>query len=126
MAAFVPRMGRRYANGRNTDNGQGQHSAVSQLSPYLRRRLVLESDVVAAAIAAHGAEGAEKFVQEVVWRGYFKGWLERRPQVWASYRTGLEGDLASLDKDRRLRRAVADAEAGKFSRNVAVTAILYD
>jgi deoxyribodipyrimidine photo-lyase len=113
MAAFVPRMGRRYANGRNTDNGQGQHSAVSQLSPYLRRRLVLESDVVAAAIAAHGAEGAEKFVQEVVWRGYFKGWLERRPQVWASYRTGLEGDLASLDKDRRLRRAVADAEAGQ-------------
>jgi deoxyribodipyrimidine photo-lyase len=113
MAAFVPRMGRRYANGRNTDNGQGQHSAVSQLSPYLRRRLVLESDVVAAAIAAHGAEGAEKFVQEVVWRGYFKGWLERRPQVWASYRAGLEGDLASLDKDRRLRRAVADAEAGQ-------------
>jgi deoxyribodipyrimidine photo-lyase len=113
MAAFVPRMGRRYANGRNTDNGPGQHSAVSQLSPYLRRRLVLESDVVAAAIAAHGAEGAEKFVQEVVWRGYFKGWLERRPQVWASYRAGLEGDLASLDKDRRLRRAVADAEAGQ-------------
>ena len=113
MAAFVPRMGRRYANGRNTDNGQGQHSAVSQLSPYLRRRLVLESDVVAAAIAAHGAEGAEKFVQEVVWRGYFKGWLERRPQVWASTRDGLERDLAALDTDRRLRRAVANAEAGQ-------------
>ncbi len=113
MAAFVPRMGRRYANGRNTDEGPGQHKAVSQLSPYLRRRLVLESDVVAAAIAAHGPEGAEKFVQEVVWRGYFKGWLERRPQVWASTRDGLERDLADLDKDRRLRRAVADAEAGQ-------------
>ena len=52
MAAFVPRMGRRYANGRNTDEGPGQHKAVSQLSPYLRRRLVLEADVVAAALAA--------------------------------------------------------------------------
>ena len=113
MAAFVPRMGRRYANGRNTDEGPGQHKAVSQLSPYLRRRRVLESDVVAAALAAHGPEGAEKFVQEVVWRGYFKGWLERRPQVWASTRDGLERDLADLDKDRRLRRAVADAEAGQ-------------
>lgn len=110
---FIPRMGRRYANGRNTDHGPGAHKAVSCLSPYLRRRLVLESDVVAAAIAAHGPEEAEKFVQEVVWRGYFKGWLERRPQVWESYRKGLEGDLAVLEKDRRLRRAVANAENGQ-------------
>ncbi|OYU41409.1 MAG: deoxyribodipyrimidine photolyase [Pseudorhodobacter sp. PARRP1] len=112
LTNFMPRMGRRYANGRNTDHGPGGHTAVSVLSPYIRRRLVLESDVVAAAIAAHGPEEAEKFVQEVVWRGYFKGWLERRPQVWASYRDGLETDLAVLGTDRRLRRAVADAEGG--------------
>ena len=113
MAGFTARMGRRYANGRNTDHGAGGHTAVSVLSPYIRRRLVLESDVVAAALAAHGPEEAEKFVQEVIWRGYFKGWLERRPQVWASYRDGLEDDLAVLDTDRRLRKAVADAEDGK-------------
>ena len=112
LAAFTPRMGRRYANGRNTDHGPGGHTAVSVLSPYIRRRLVLEADVVAAALAAHGPEEAEKFVQEVVWRGYFKGWLERRPQVWASYRDGLDADLAVLDTDRRLRKSVADAEAG--------------
>lgn len=112
LTDFIPRMGRRYANGRNTDHGPGGHTAVSVLSPYIRRRLVLESDVVAAALAAHGPEEAEKFVQEVVWRGYFKGWLERRPQVWASYRDGLEADLGELDTDRRLRRAVANAEGG--------------
>ena len=112
MAAFTARMGRRYANGRNTDHGPGGHTAVSVLSPYIRRRLVLEQDVVAAALAAHGPEEAEKFVQEVIWRGYFKGWIERRPQVWASYRDGLEGDLAVLDTDRRMRKAVADAEGG--------------
>jgi len=65
-AAFTPRMDRRYANGRNTDHGLGGHGAVSLLSPYIRRRLVLECDVVAAAIAAHGQDQAEKFVQEVV------------------------------------------------------------
>ena len=113
MAAFTPRMGRRYANGRNTDHGPGAHKAVSVLSPYIRRRLVLESDAVAAAIAAHGPEDAEKFVQEVIWRGYFKGWLERRPQVWDSYRTGLEADLAALDRDRRLRRDVDRAISGQ-------------
>ncbi|MBC7480116.1 MAG: deoxyribodipyrimidine photolyase [Pseudorhodobacter sp.] len=113
MAAFTPRMGRRYANGRNTDQGPGAHKAVSVLSPYVRRRLVTEQDLVATALAAHGAEEAEKFIQEVVWRGYFKGWLERRPQVWPSYRTGLEDDLATLDRDRRLRRDVDRAVNGQ-------------
>jgi len=113
MAGFIPRMGRRYANGRNTDHGPGAHKAVSVLSPYIRRRLVLEQDAVAAAIAAHGPQDAEKFVQEVIWRGYFKGWLERRPQVWASYRSGLDADLAALDRDRRLRRDVERAMAGQ-------------
>ncbi len=113
LSAFTSRMGRRYANGRNTDHGSGAHKAVSVLSPYIRRRLVLESDAVAAAIAAHGLEDAEKFVQEVIWRGYFKGWLERRPQVWDSYRTGLNADLADLDRDRRLRRDVDRAINGQ-------------
>ncbi len=110
---FAPRMGRRYANGRNSDHGPGQHKAVSVLSPYIRRRLVSEPDLVRAAIDAHGPDAAEKFVQEVVWRGYFKGWLERRPQVWASYREGLGNDLAALEKDRRLRRDVARATDGE-------------
>jgi deoxyribodipyrimidine photo-lyase len=113
MAAFTPSMGRRYANGRNTDHGSGAHKAVSVLSPYIRRRLVLESDAVAAALAAHGPKDAEKFVQEVIWRGYFKGWLEIRPQVWASYVSGLEGDLTALDRVRRLRRDVDRAVNGQ-------------
>ena len=109
LTAFTPRMGLRYANARNSDRGPGRHTAVSVLSPYIRRRLVLESDLVASALAAHGSRDAEKFVQEVICRGYFKGWLERRPQVWASYRMGLEGDLAALDRDHRLRRNVTRA-----------------
>ena len=113
LQAFIPRMGRGYANGRNTDHGPGAHKAVSALSPYIRRRLVLEQDAVAAALAAHGPEDAEKFVQEVVWRGYFKGWLERRPQVWASYRAGLQADLAGLDPDRRLCRDLDRAISGQ-------------
>ncbi len=113
LKSFAPRMGRRYANGRNTDHGPGAHKAVSGLSPYIRRRLVLEQDAVALALASHGPEEAEKFIQEVIWRGYFKGWLERRPQVWASYRAGLEGDLAALTLDRRLRRDVERAINGQ-------------
>jgi deoxyribodipyrimidine photo-lyase len=113
LEAFVPAMGRRYENGRNYDHGVGQHSAVSVLSPYIRRRVLTEAEVVAAALAAHGPHDARVFVEEVIWRGYFKGWLEWRPQVWDSYVEGLNADLVSLKRDRRLRRDVELAETGQ-------------
>jgi deoxyribodipyrimidine photo-lyase len=113
LEAFVPVMGRRYENGRNYDHGSGHHSAVSVLSPYIRRRVLTEAEVVAAALAAHGPHDARVFVEEVIWRGYFKGWLERRPQVWDSYVEGLNADIVSLVRDRRLRRDVELAETGQ-------------
>ena len=113
LRAFAPRMGKRYTNGRNYDRGPGQHRDVSMLSPYLRRRLALEQDAVEIAVRAHGAGAAEKFIQEVMWRGYFKGWMERRPSVWDDYQDGLHRDLAAVGRDRGLRRRVAAAEAGQ-------------
>jgi deoxyribodipyrimidine photo-lyase len=74
---------------------------------------LLERDAVAAALVAHGPEAAEKFIDEVFWRGYFKGWLERRPAVWTSYKDGLNRDLAALDLDGKLRRQVMAAENGR-------------
>lgn len=110
--AFAPAMGARYAGGRNYDHGPGRHTAVSTLSPWIRRRLITEAEVIATAIAAHGPGRAGKFIEEVFWRSYFKGWLERRPRVWDDYRDGLREDLASLDRIRRLREVLARAEAG--------------
>jgi deoxyribodipyrimidine photo-lyase len=113
LEAFVPRMGRHYAQGRNHDHGPAARPDVSGLSPWIRRRLVLEQEVVAAALSAHGPDEAGKFIEEVFWRGYFKGWLEQRPAVWTRYREGLSGDLLALDGDRRLRRRVEAAETGR-------------
>ena len=113
LEVFVPKMGKRYANGRNFDRGMGRHRDVSMLSPYLRRRLVLEKDVVATAVQMHGAEEAEKFIQEVFWRAYFKGWLEQRPVIWDLYKEGLARDLAAIDRDRGLRKRLEEAEAGQ-------------
>lgn len=113
LKAFTPQMGKRYNNGRNFDRGTGQHRDVSMLSPYVRRRLVLEQDLVNTAIEAHGLEGAEKFIQEVFWRSYFKGWLERRPVIWDLYKDGLIQDLEALNRDSSLRKRVETAEAGQ-------------
>ena len=117
LRAFAPRMGKRYTNGRNYDRGASNHRDVSMLSPYLRRRLLLEQDAIATAVIEHGVEGADKFIQEIIWRAYFKGWMERRPVVWDRYREGLVRDLSVLDRDRGLRRRVEAAEAGQSGLN---------
>ncbi len=66
-------MGGRYAFGRNYDCGPGGHGAMFCLSPFVRRRSLLEEELVDVALAAYGLDGAEKSIQEVFWRGYFKG-----------------------------------------------------
>ena len=61
------------------------HGNVSRLSTALRHRLISEVEVLAAVLAAHRFPAVEKFVQEVVWRTYWKGWLELHPGVWTDY-----------------------------------------
>jgi deoxyribodipyrimidine photo-lyase len=85
LAAFVPHAGADYASGRNSDPGPDKPSAVSKLSPYLRHRLITEQEVVAQVLAQHSFTASEKYVQEVLWRSYWKGWLEMRPTVWTRY-----------------------------------------
>lgn len=134
LQAFLPRMGRRYEAERNFDHGPGRHDSVSMLSPWICRRLLTEAEVVEAAIAAHGAGTAAKFIEEVCWRGYFKGWLEHRPSVWDRYRIGLAADLAALEHDPARAAAVARAEAGEtgiacfdaWARELAATGYLHN
>jgi deoxyribodipyrimidine photo-lyase len=97
VRAFTPMMGGKYAAGRNADPGRGQRTAVSMLSPFIRRRLITEEEAIAAALSRYALSSAEKFVQEVCWRTYWKGWLQMRPGVWREYR----GALARLRGDIR-------------------------
>ncbi len=106
------RLGRIYANQRNTDRGPDAETS-SRLSPYLRRRLILEQEVVGAALAAHGPAQAEKFVQEVFWRTYFKGNLETHPDAWTSYQRELAHGRSRLAAESGLRRTFEDAVAGR-------------
>jgi deoxyribodipyrimidine photo-lyase len=109
---FVPGAGTRYAQSRNFDFGPGRRGNVSMLSPYLRHRLVLESEVLRRVLQHHSASAADKFIQEVFWRAYFKGWLERRPSVWTGYRQSLGRLLRSLDEDPGLQQRYTAATDG--------------
>jgi len=92
-------MGEAYAAGRNHDAGPGAPTAVSGLSPWLRHRLLSEEETIAAALAAHGPARAGKFVQEVLWRTYWKGWLEQHPSVWQDYRAAVAAALPGAADD---------------------------
>ena len=89
LESFLPTAGRDYRKLRNHDLGPGRHGHVSRLSPWIRRRLLTEEEVVREAVACHGPSRSEKFVQEVLWRTYWKGWLEQRPSVWQVYQEDL-------------------------------------
>jgi deoxyribodipyrimidine photo-lyase len=90
LERFAPHMGRTYSDTRNYDFGVERRENVSMLSPYIRHRLLSEEEVVRTAIAAHGLKNAEKFVHEVFWRSYWKGWLEQRPSIWHEYLQRLD------------------------------------
>jgi deoxyribodipyrimidine photo-lyase len=134
LAAFTPRMGAAYAEHRNADRGPGRHEAVSRLSPALRHRLVTEAEVVGAALSAHGPQAAAKFVEEVFWRSYWKGWLELRPSVWAAYRASLARHLQALATNGGLRKAHAATCRGEtgiacfdsWARELAETGYLHN
>jgi deoxyribodipyrimidine photo-lyase len=110
LAAFLPHAAGEYARRRNFDLGWQDRSNVSMMSPYLRYRLVSEAEVVQAVLERHSARDADKFIQEVFWRGYFKGWLEAHPSVWLDFQADIRRLTRELSEDvalaRRWRRAV--------------------
>lgn len=110
---FVPHAGRTYADRRNFDLPDQGHPGVSRLSPYLRHRLLTEEEVLSAVLARHSPQAAEKFVQEVFWRAYWKGWLEMRPAIWSDYRSGLKAARNRLATESGLRAGWEAACAGQ-------------
>jgi len=62
------------------------HHNVSRLSAALRYRLITEDEILHDTLRAYDFSTAEKWLQEVCWRRYWKGWLEMRPSVWSSWR----------------------------------------
>ena len=112
LAAAAPRFGHVYAADRNTDAGPHAAATTTRLSPYLRRRLLLEQEVVEAALVAHGPQRAAKFVEEVFWRSYFKGHLETHPAAWTGYTEAVAQAQAHLAANAGLQRAYQAAQSG--------------
>jgi len=78
-----------YSKLRNFDFGPDNRSNISCLSPYISHGIINELEVIDKSLKKFSFAKNEKFIQEVLWRVYWKGWLELRPNVWSDYLTEL-------------------------------------
>ena len=74
-----------YSKLRNFDFGPEKRSNISCLSPYITHGIINEIEVIKKSLGKFSFSKNEKFIQEVLWRTYWKGWLELRPNVWSDY-----------------------------------------
>ena len=79
-----------YSRLRNFDFGPDNRSNVSCLSPYITHGVISELEVIKKSLNKFSFSKNEKFIQEVLWRTYWKGWLELRPVVWIDYLNELK------------------------------------
>ena len=91
-----------YSFKRNFDLGPDDKSNVSCLSPYISHRLITEYEVAKIVLAKFPYQKVEKYIQEIFWRVYWKGWLELRPQVWSDFTE----DLKALKEDDNYKKAI--------------------
>ncbi|WP_435085824.1 FAD-binding domain-containing protein [Candidatus Pelagibacter bacterium nBUS_33] len=79
-----------YSKLRNFDFGPSNRSNISCLSPYITHGVINELEVIDKSLKKFSFAKNEKFIQEVLWRTYWKGWLELRPNVWSDYLIELD------------------------------------
>tara|TARA_B100000029_G_scaffold259144_1_gene255826 strand:- start:637 stop:1782 length:1146 start_codon:yes stop_codon:yes gene_type:complete len=79
-----------YSKLRNFDFGPDKRSNISCLSPYVTHGIISETEIISKCLKKYPFIKIEKFIQEVLWRVYWKGWLELRPNVWSDYLLDLK------------------------------------
>ena len=91
-----------YNSKRNFDFGPSNRENVSCLSPYITHRLITEYEVTKKVLSTHPHQKVEKYIQEIFWRVYWKGWLELRPTVWSDF---ME-DLKKIEENENYQKAI--------------------
>ena len=95
-----------YSKLRNFDYGPDNRSNISCLSPYITHGVISELEVIKKSLSKFSFSKNEKFIQEVLWRTYWKGWLELRPNVWTDYLNELKKIREEFKDNQNYRNAI--------------------
>ena len=82
---FIQKGLKDYSSQRNYDFGPKSRENISNLSKYISHRIINEYDLIREILSEYDLQKVDKFIQEVFWRVYWKGWLEHRPKVWTDF-----------------------------------------
>ena len=95
-----------YSRLRNFDYGSDNISNISCLSPYITHGVISELELIKRSLSKFSFSRNEKFIQEVLWRTYWKGWLELRPVVWTDYINELKKIREELKDNTNYKNAI--------------------
>ena len=98
---------------RNFDFGIQNRKNISSLSPYVSHGIISETEIINKVLKKHLFNKTDKFIQEVLWRIYWKGWLELRPMLWNDYLIKLK----SLNEKYKTNENYLNAIEGKTGVN---------
>ncbi len=108
------------------------HPHVSGLSPAIRCRLITEEEILRSLRERFPFSIVEKFVQELLWRGYWKAWLECHQGVWDEYKRQIASAHEALS-EHQLQRIQAIQGGGSsvavidhFTRELLETGYLHN
>ena len=95
-----------YSKLRNFDFGPKNRSNTSCLSPYITHGIIKEKEIIEKSLNKFSFSKNEKFIQEVLWRTYWKGWLELRPNVWNDYLIELNNMREDFNNNQNYLNAI--------------------
>jgi len=95
-----------YSKLRNFDYGPDKRSNVSCLSPYVTHGVISEVELIKKSLNKYSFVKNEKFIQEIMWRTFWKGWMELRPDVWTDYLSELNQIRDKYKNDQDYKKAV--------------------
>ena len=95
-----------YSKLRNFDFGPKNRSNTSCLSPYITHGIIKEKEIIQKSLNKFSFSKNEKFIQEVLWRTYWKGWLELRPNVWNDYLIELNNMREDFNNNQNYLNAI--------------------
>ena len=103
---FVEKNLSEYSKLRNFDFGPEKRTNISGLSPYITHGVINEKEVIEKSLSKFSFSKNEKFIQEVLWRTYWKGWLELRPNVWTDYLVELNKIREEYKDNQNYKNAI--------------------
>ena len=96
MTDWMPNAASSYQSSRNYDLDGKQ--TTSRLSESISVGILSEMDVIDCAKRLNISMKNNKFIEEIFWRVYFRGYFETRPSVWTHYTKNLNSHFQKLPK----------------------------